>query len=105
MQLSKHDLKQLDEKFVRSLATDKLQILSLKLLGDLREAHDRLNQNPENSSRPPSSRAPWEGRDDAEGDDTDNGAPVSEKERESAAETDEQDDTGQLQAGAADQAQ
>jgi len=38
---------------------------------DLREARDRLNQEPENSSRPPSCRAPWEsqggGRESDEG--------------------------------------
>ncbi|MBK8535426.1 MAG: hypothetical protein IPL59_10015 [Candidatus Competibacteraceae bacterium] len=32
----------------------------MQLLADLKEAWDRLNQGPENSSRPPSSRAPWE---------------------------------------------
>lgn len=60
MQLSEHDLKQLDEERVRSFAPEDLCILSLKLLADLKEAHDRLNQSPDNSSRPPSSRAPWE---------------------------------------------
>jgi hypothetical protein len=37
-------------------------VLSVQLLEDLKEARDRLNQGPENSSRPPSSRAPWERR-------------------------------------------
>lgn len=37
-----------------------LRALSARLLDDLKEARDRLNQGPENSSRPPSSRAPWE---------------------------------------------
>ena len=60
MQLSEHDLKQLDEERIRSLAAENLRTLSLKLLADLKEAHDRLNQSPDNSSRPPSSRAPWE---------------------------------------------
>jgi len=60
MQLSEHDLKQLDEEKIRSLQAEKLQTLSLKLLADLKEARDRLNQGPDNSSRPPSSRAPWE---------------------------------------------
>ena len=32
----------------------------MRLLADLREARKRLNQGPTNSSRPPSSRAPWE---------------------------------------------
>jgi transposase len=42
------------------LPTESLRSLSGKLLADLKEAHDRLNQNPSNSSRPPSTRAPWE---------------------------------------------
>ena len=33
--------------------------LSLQLLADLKEARERLNQGPTNSSRPPRSRAPW----------------------------------------------
>jgi transposase len=37
-----------------------LRGLSLRLLEDLKEARERLRQNPNNSSRPPSSRAPWE---------------------------------------------
>ena len=60
MLLSEHDLKQLDEETIGSLQTERLRTLSLKLLADLKEARDRLNQSPENSSRPPSSRAPWE---------------------------------------------
>jgi hypothetical protein len=60
MQLSDHDLKQLDEERVRSLTAESLCILSLKLLAELKEARDRLNQSPQNSSRPPSNRAPWE---------------------------------------------
>ncbi len=63
MQLSEHDLKQLDEEKIRSLQAEALQTLSLKLLADLKEARDRLNQSPDNSSRPPSTRAPWEGAD------------------------------------------
>lgn len=62
MQLSEHDLKQVDEATIRSLPAEKLRTLSLRLLADLKEARDRLNQAPDNSSRPPSSRAPWEGR-------------------------------------------
>ena len=60
MQLSDHDLKQLDEEYLRSLSAEPLRTLSSKLLSDLKEAHHRLNQNPSNSSRPPSTRAPWE---------------------------------------------
>ena len=60
MQLSDHDLKQLDEAYVRSLTPEELLTLCLKLLADTKEKTERLNQNPSNSSRPPSTRAPWE---------------------------------------------
>ncbi len=33
----------------------------MRILEDLKEARDRLNQTSANSSRPPSSRAAWEG--------------------------------------------
>ena len=60
MHLSDHNLRQMDDDYVRSLGTDALRDLSLRLLADLKEARERLNQGPTNSSRPPSSRAPWE---------------------------------------------
>jgi hypothetical protein len=60
MHLSDHSLRQIDDDYVRSLETDALRDLSLRLLADLKEARERLNQGPANSSRPPSSRAPWE---------------------------------------------
>jgi transposase-like protein len=60
MQLSRHDLAQLDEAYLAGLAEGSLRALSVKLLADLKEAVERLDQNPGNSSRPPSSRAPWE---------------------------------------------
>jgi hypothetical protein len=95
MQLSEHDLKQLDEEYLRSLSPDSLQLLSLKLLGDLKEAHDRLNQNPENSSRPPSSRAPWEGGSDAGGDDVEEQSPSPKQEQESDAGANDEDSPSQ----------
>jgi hypothetical protein len=60
MQLSRHDLSQLDDAYLAGLEEPSLRALSAKLLADLKEAHERLEQNPSNSSRPPSSRAPWE---------------------------------------------
>jgi transposase len=60
MQLSDFDLKQLDEAYVRTLTPEALLALCLKLLADTKEKTERLNQNPSNSSRPPSTRAPWE---------------------------------------------
>jgi hypothetical protein len=60
MHLSDHSLRQMDDDYVRALGTDALRDLSLRLLADLKEARERLNQGPTNSSRPPSSRALWE---------------------------------------------
>ena len=60
MHLSDHSLCQIDDAYIRSLDPEALRVLLVKLLEDLKEARDRLNQGPENSSRPPSSRAPWE---------------------------------------------
>jgi transposase len=59
MLLSDHDLRQIDERYLKSLGSDDLIGVSIRLLNDLKEARDRLNQNPGNSSRPPSSREPW----------------------------------------------
>lgn len=61
MVLSKHDLKQIDKEYLEELPSGKLLEVSLKLLADLKEAHDHLNQTPQNSSRPSGSLAPWEG--------------------------------------------
>lgn len=62
MQLKDHDLRQLDEGCLRRLfERDPVALLGLsaRLLADLKEARERLNQNPDNSSRPPSSGDPW----------------------------------------------
>ena len=62
VQLSRHDLSQLDEAYLEGLGEERLRTLSVKLLADLKAAHERLDQNSRNSSRPPSSEVPWEGR-------------------------------------------
>ena len=72
VQLSRYDLSQLDEAFLATLPQEQLRALSARLLADLKAAHERLDQNPSNSSRPPSSQAPWE----AEGRDADSGGPA-----------------------------
>lgn len=59
MKLSDHSLRQLDATYLDGLDEDALRLLSAKLLEDLKEARERLNQNSRNSSRPPSSEAPW----------------------------------------------
>ncbi len=60
MNLTEHDLQQLDEEYISSLSYEQLLALSVKMLLDLKESHERLNLNPSNSSLPPSTRAPWE---------------------------------------------
>jgi hypothetical protein len=61
MVLKDHDLKQIDKDYLDRLSPEKLRELSLRLLEDLKEARERLNQTPQNSSRPSSSFALWEG--------------------------------------------
>jgi len=60
MHLNRHSLQQIDAAYIQSLEPEALRNLSVRLLADLKEAWDRLNQGPDNSSRPLSSRAPWE---------------------------------------------
>lgn len=60
MQLSDHDLNQLDEDKLLNLPEEALRRVSIRLLNDLKEARERLKQNSRNSSRPPSSEPPWD---------------------------------------------
>lgn len=63
MHLKDHDLRQLNAERLHRLRLDDpeaLEGLSVRLLEDLKEARERLSQNPDNSSRPPSSRDPWQ---------------------------------------------
>ncbi len=79
MHLSDHSLSQLDEAYVQSLDEGSLRGLLLRALEDLKEARERLGQNPTNSSRPPSSQAPWDrpsaGQDEPSDDDADEASP------------------------------
>ncbi len=59
MQLSDHSLRQIDEAYLERLGDGALRSLSSKLLLDLKEARERLNQTSRNSSLPPSREAPW----------------------------------------------
>ncbi|MGB5065147.1 MAG: hypothetical protein WBQ37_15535 [Candidatus Competibacter sp.] len=68
MHLNDHSLRQLDDAYIQSLDVEALRGLSVRLLADLKDARDRLNQGPDNSSRPPSSRAPWHQRSDGSAD-------------------------------------
>lgn len=63
MIIKEHELLQIDEKFIcrlREQDPDALTGLTIKLVSDLKEALERLNQNPSNSSRPSGSLAPWD---------------------------------------------
>ena len=63
MHLKDHDLRQLDAERLHRLRLDDpeaLEGLSVRLLEDLKDARERLSQNPDNSSRPPSTRDPWQ---------------------------------------------
>ena len=60
MRLTDYDLRQIDQKYLASLSAEQLLHLSEKMLDDLRPARERLNQTPQNSSRPSGSFAPWE---------------------------------------------
>jgi len=53
------DLRQINQAYIESLDIETAKKLPSKLLEDLKEARERLNQNPNNSSRPPSSTEPW----------------------------------------------
>ncbi|HYO87251.1 MAG TPA: IS66 family transposase [Candidatus Limnocylindrales bacterium] len=50
----------MDDEWLKKLPAELLLEVSKRLLHDVKELQDRLNQNPANSSRPPSSQAPWE---------------------------------------------
>lgn len=71
MVLKEHELLQIDDQFIHRLLEkdpDALAELSIHLAHDLKEALERLNQNPSNSSKPSGSLAPW---DKGSGDDDD----------------------------------
>ena len=60
MKLSKFDLEQIDSKRTNAMTAEEKDTLILKLVSDLREVLDRLEQNSSNSSCPPSSEPPWQ---------------------------------------------
>ncbi len=64
--LSDHDLRQFDDAYLETLTLEQARALLGRALVDLKTARERLGQNPSNSSRPPSSRAPWERCDGAD---------------------------------------
>ena len=59
-QLSDHDLRQMDSAWQQHQTDETVRGLLARALDDLRLARDRLNQSPDNSSRPSGSMAPWQ---------------------------------------------
>ncbi|MEF8714007.1 MAG: hypothetical protein V5B39_10675 [Accumulibacter sp.] len=59
MHLSRHDRFQINDERLKKLLADLLLEVSKRLLHDVKEWQDRLNQNPDKRSRPPTSQAPW----------------------------------------------
>jgi transposase len=61
MHLSPRDLRQMDMDYLKSLSHEALLVVSERLLHDLKDAHERLAQDPTNSSKPPSSQPAYLG--------------------------------------------
>ena len=59
MHLSDFDLQQFDEAKLSALTVAQKDALLVKLWQDLKEARERLRQDSQTSSRPPSSDPPW----------------------------------------------
>ena len=58
MHLSKHDLSQMNDEWLKTLPAELVLEVSKRLLHDVKELQDRLNQNPDSSSRPPTRQPP-----------------------------------------------
>lgn len=85
MKINDQQLTQIDEQYIMRLLDRDVQTLAdltLTLANDLKEARERINQNPSNSSKPSGSLAPWDkglSNDDQPGDidEDDNSAAIS----------------------------
>ena len=64
--LSDHDLRQMDPTWQQRQPEETVRGLLARALDDLRQARDRLKQDPTNSSRPSGSMEPWRGSGAAE---------------------------------------
>ena len=67
--LSDFDIRQMDDDWQDKQPDVVIRSLLKRTLDDLRVARDRLNQNPNNSSRPSGSMPPWQGNTDTSRDD------------------------------------
>lgn len=76
--LSDHDLRQMDQAWQQQQSEPTVRGLLARALDDLRLARDRLNQTPDNSSRPSGSMPPWQRGAGAVGGAVGDGAPQDE---------------------------
>ncbi|MCP4699056.1 MAG: hypothetical protein GY862_19720, partial [Gammaproteobacteria bacterium] len=95
MHINKQSLQQINDEYIESLPVESQQELCKRAVSDLKEARERLDMNPENSSVPPGSRAPWEkapARSDSpeEGEDEELDEPVDDKLKNIAEDEEEQ---------------
>ena len=99
MAITDQQLLQIDEAFLRSLLARDVEAaigLSIKLAEELKEARERLNQNPANSLIPSGSQAPW---DKGESDDADDLTTVATDDKDASS-----SDNGSLNDETADNA-
>jgi transposase len=97
MHLSDYDLRQFDDAYLDRLSPVQARALLGKALADLKAARERLGQNPSNSSRPPSTRAPWAASERPDAPDTDGDA-ASREDAEASAAGDEPSEPAAAQA-------
>jgi hypothetical protein len=96
--LSDFDLQQIGLEYAASLSVDVKDRLIASLADELREARDRLNQNSQNSSRPPRTEQPWQS--------VASGPECTDEERDSAASNaDEKSELTDPEPGPKDKAQ
>ena len=93
--LTDHDLRQMDEVWLQSLPELVARSVLSRVVADLKEARDRLNQNSDNSSRPPGSRLPWENR---RGSETDEDEALSGRQAAASPTADAAEDTAEAEA-------
>lgn len=91
MHLSDHDLRQIDEAALANLTPEQARALLSKAIVDLKRARERLAQNPSNSSRPPSTRAPWEQSEAQEPEEVPIASTQSVEEEQSGAESEQKE--------------
>lgn len=98
MNFNKPDLQQLTSEYLDKLSKERVIELFQLLRKDLETAQERLNQNPTNSSRPSSTKNPWDRNlnpnDEAHSTDNEGSASDEESESDDKPENEEKDSSG-----------